>query len=186
MKIGLLLFLALVALLVWFSLHSDPLLIKLEQGKLRLYTKKCAQEWPVRLLAKESDMVDALQIERDLVELPNGQKIYVEIDDLPPRYDFDRDYRLIVEKIFGQKFKEIFAKDGVVIYRSDFDVALFYKTSHDLVLLYPLDSNLARVIIECAKGHKVSLPKEYEQPPLKKSRWRVEFFILDGFVNKDI
>ncbi len=186
MKVGLLFFLAVVALLVWLSLHSEPLMAKLQKDRLLLYTKKCRQEWPVRVLAKESDMVDSLQIERDLVELPNGQKIYVEMDDLPPKYAFDRDYRLIVEKIFGQKFKEIFSKDGVVIYHSDFDVALFYKTTHDLVLFYPLDGNLTQVIIECAKGHKVSLPKEYKQLPLKKSEWKVEFFILDGFVNKDI
>ena len=186
MKIGLLFFLVVVALLVWLSLRSDPLMVKLQKDRLLLYTKKCRQEWPVKVLKKESDMVDSLQIERVLVELPNGQRIYVEMDDLPAKYTFDRDYRLIVEKIFGQKFEEIFSKDGVVIYRSDFDVALFYKTSHDLVLLYPLDRNLTQVIIECAKGREISLPKKYEQLPLKKSGWKVEFFILDGFVNKDI
>ncbi len=186
MKVGLLFFLAVVVLLVWLSLHTQPLMVKLEKNRLVLYTKKCHQEWPVKVLKKESDMVDALQIERDLVELLNGQKIYVEMDDLPPKYAFDRDYRLIVEKIFGQRFKEIFAKDGVVIYRSDFDVALFYKTAHDLVLLYPLNNNLTQVVIECAKGHIVPLPNEYKQLPLKKSEWKVEFFILDGFVTKDI
>ncbi len=186
MKVGLLFFLVVVALLIWLSLHTEPLMVKLEKNRLLLYTKKCRQEWPVKVLKKESDMVDSLQIERVLVKLPNGQKIYVEMDDLPPKYAFDRDYRLIVEKIFGQRFKEIFSKDGVVIYRSDFDVALFYKTTHDLVLLYPLDNNLTQVVIECAKGHVVPLPNEYEHLPLKKSEWKVEFFILDGFVNKDI
>ncbi len=186
MKIGLLFFLAVVALLVWLSLRSDPLMVKLQKDRLLLYTKKCRQEWPVRVLKKESDMVDLLQIERVLVELPNGQKIYVEMDDLPAKYTFNQDYHLIVEKIFGQKFKEIFSKDGVVIYHSDFNVALFYKTIHNVVLLYPLDNNLTQIIIECAKGRRVALPTKYEQLPLKKSKWKVEFFILDEFVNKNI
>ena len=187
MKIGLLFVLIVFILLgIWLIKYSNPLLIKLQDDRLMLYNKECHKQWSIKVVHKESDMLDALQIERKLIVLPNGQRLYIEFDDLPAKYDFDRDYLEIVEKIFEQDFKEIFSSDGVVIYRDGFDVALFYKTSHNLVLLYPLDENLSRVIIACAKGKKLPLPKEYKQFPLRKSKWKMEFFILDGFINKNI
>ncbi len=187
MKIGLLFVLIVFILLgIWLIKYSNPLLIKLQGNKLMLYNKKCQQQWSIKVVHKESDMLDALQIERKLVVLPNGQRLYVELDDLPPKYDFDKEYREIIEKIFNHSFEEFFSSDGIIIFKGGFDVALFYKTSHDLVLLYPLDESLSQVLMACAKGKKLPLPKEYKQLPLQKSGWKMEFFILDGFINKDI
>ncbi len=185
-KIGLIFFIAVVALLIYLSIRTNPMRVQFKNDTLRIYTKECSRSWPVKVLQKENDMVDLLQIERYLVELPNGQKIYVELDDLPPKYALDRDYREIVEKIFGQKFKERFSQDGVVIYHGDFDVALFYKTIHELVMLYPLDETLVDVLIACAKGEEKELPSHFKELPLIKSRWKPEFFILNGFINKNI
>jgi len=183
MKLGLIFVLIVIALMVILTLKSDPLKIELRNDRLAIYNKKCRMEIPVKIVDRKSDMVDMLQIEKLLLE-SDGVRFYLERDDLPAKYAFDKPYIDIVEKIFDTRFKELFSGDGVVVYRGDFDVALFYKTRHNLVLLYPLNPEASEAIIGCAKGEKKEL--KLRQMPLKESVWKPEFFIFDGFINKDI
>jgi len=186
MKVGIIFFIAVILAVLFFSFYEDPLKVRLNGDWLEFYNRKCKQTLPVKVLSKELDTVDMLSLQRYLLEL-RGAKIYLEEVDLPPKYTFDKTYDVIVSKIFGMKVKEAFDENGVIIYKGEkFDVAVFYKTQHDLVLLYPLPAPLTSAIISCAKGEPKSLPQTLPQPPLQKSEWKIELIILDNIINKDI
>ncbi len=183
MKAGLIFLLLVVGVVIFLALYSNPTKIALQDGTLTIYNKKCRLQLPVKVLKKERDSVDMVTIERTLLEI-EGVRLFLEQDDLPAKYAFDKPYGDIVEKIFNSRFKEIFSGDGVVVFRGTFDVALFFKTRHNLVLLYPLNPKASSAIISCAKGQKRDF--KLRQMPLEKTIWKPEFFILDGFINKDI
>ncbi|MRI58033.1 MAG: hypothetical protein C6H99_00830 [Epsilonproteobacteria bacterium] len=183
MKIGLVFVLIVLGVVLFLTLRSDPLKVELRHQSLLIYNKKCQIQIPVKVVEKKSDMVDMLQIQKILLE-SHGVRFFLEKDDLPAKYAFDKPYIDIVEKIFDRKFQEIFSGDGVIVYRGDFDVVLFYKTRHELVMLYPLNPQASEAIMACAKGEKREI--KLRQMPLVESVWKPEFFILDGFINKDI
>jgi len=186
MKAGLIFFIAVILAVIFFSFYEDPLKVKLNGDWLEFYNRKCKQTLPVKVLEKEKDLIDVIELERILLEF-RGIKFYLEIVDLPPKYAFDKPYGFIVEKIFKMKVKEVFSEKGVTIYKGDgFDIALFSKTNHDLVLLYPLPEALTSAIISCTKGEPKSLPNTLPQPKLIKSQWNMDLIILDNIINKDI
>ncbi len=186
MKAGLIFFLLVVVLIVVFTMRLNIAKVSLKDNRLVFYNKKCKNAIDVNVIKKESDLVDELDIDRYYLKLPNGDEVIYEVVDLPPARAFDKPYIEILEGIFDMKFKKVFESDGFVLYRGDFDVALFYKAKNELVLIYPAD-NLKDVLIECFKNNKaVPLPKEVKKVPFKKSRWDIKLIILDNIINKDI
>jgi len=183
MKPGII-FLLIVALVLFFVLRTDPFKAQLFDNMLIIGNKSCKVEIPVKELKEWSDAVQEISIVRHLLELPNGDKVIFEQVDLPPKETFDKAYNEIVETIFEMPAEEIFSKDGVVIYRGKFDVALFYKTRHELVLIYPAD-DLIQMIISCATQEKKEGLQKFSKEPLP-SKWSVKQIILDGLINKDI
>ena len=185
MKLGTIFFLVAVALLIYFILKSDPARVMLNEDGLKFYTKECEYVIPVEQKGKEREMVEEIEIERILLELPNDDLIYYETVSLPPKYAFDKPYEHIIEEIFKSRFKELFSKDGFVYYQGeDFDVALFYKTKHELVLIYPAN-DLRDVLMGCfVAGRQDGLKKFGIEP--KKSQWSPKLIIIDNIINKDI
>ncbi|MRJ03367.1 MAG: hypothetical protein GXO19_05460 [Epsilonproteobacteria bacterium] len=184
MKVAIL-FIALVVALFLFSIwKSNPAHINLKDGNIILKTRYCENRIPVKVAKREHEMVDEVEIERFLVELPNGDPIYYEIADLPPKDDFGKPYSDIVESLFGFRVREVFSHDGFVLYRGDFDIALFYKSRHDLILLYPAD-DLMEVFRACFQNGLQGELKKYSIPP-KPARWSVKQIILEGLIEKDI
>jgi hypothetical protein len=185
MKLGAMFFAGVVALLIYIILKSDPARVMLGGDGLKFYTKECEYVISVEQKAKEREMVEEVGIERILLELPNDDLIYYETISLPPKYSFDKPYEHIIEEIFKSRFKELFSKDGFVYYQGeDFDVALFYKTKHELVLIYPAN-DLRDALMDCfVEGRQERLKKFGIEP--KKSQWSPKLIIIDNIINKDI
>lgn len=185
MKAGTLFFLLIVALVIYFVLRSDPAKVMLGDEGLKFYTKECAYIIPAKVVKRERDRLDEISIERILVQLPNDDLIYYETASLPPKYAFDRPYDYLVEELFKSRFKELFSRDGFIYYQGEeFDVALFYKSKHDLVLIYPAN-DLRDALMACfVEGKQEGLKKFGIEP--KKSRWSPKLIIIDNIINKDI
>jgi hypothetical protein len=177
-------FLLVVAIVLFFILRTDPFKVQLFDNMLIIGNKSCKVQIPVKPIEQSRDAVQEISIVRNVLELPNADRVILEQVDLPPKESFDKAYNEIVETIFDMPVEEIFSKDGVVIYRGKFDVALFYKTRHELVLLYPAD-DLTQMIISCATQKKKEGLRKFSKEPVM-SRWSVKQIILDGLINKDI
>ncbi len=183
MKSALLIFAILVAVLIFLGLKTDIAHVKLEGDSLVFYDKKCKKILPVKRVESFVDQVDVINIDRILLEL-GDHRFYYERVSLPPKNDFGMPYGEIIEGIFGFKRSEnIFESDGAVIYRGDFDVALFYDRGGDLTLIYPLNDRLIKSITGCF-GKTINVAKDTDT--LKKSDWNVKLIILGNMVTKDI
>jgi len=184
MRIGTLVFLAILGILVFFFLRSDPAKVILKDNVLRFFTKSCDYQIPVKVVAKKRDMIESLSIERTILELPNGDKVVYEVASLPPKYAFDKNYEDILEEIFKTRVKESYYRDGFALYKGDFSIALFFKSRSDLILIYPAD-DLEEALIGCfEEGEQKGLIKR--SIPIQESHWSVKQIILDGLINKDI
>lgn len=183
MKPGLI-FLFIVAVVLSFVLRTNPVKAQLFDNMLIIGDKSCKVEIPIKHLKRMRDAVQEISIQRDLLELPNGDSLIFERVDLPAKEAFDKAYNEIVETIFNMPVEEIFSQDGLIIYRGKFDVALFYKTRHELVLIYPAD-DLTQMIISCLTQQKKEGLEKFSKEPVP-SRWSVKQIILDGLINKDI
>jgi len=184
MRIGTLVFLAILGALLFFFLRSDPAKVILKDNILRFFTKSCDYQIPVKVISQKRDSIESLSIERKVLELPNGDKVVYETASLPSKYSFDKNYEDILEEIFKTRIKEIYYRDGFALYRGDFAIALFFKTKSDLVLIYPAD-DLEEALIGCFEnGEQKGLVKR--SIPLQESHWSVKQIILDGLINKDI
>ncbi len=179
-----LIFLLIVAVVLFFVLRTNPVKAQLFDDLLTIGDKNCKVEIPIKLVKSWSDAVQEISIQRDLLELPNGDRVIFERVDLPPKEAFDKAYNEILETIFDMPVEEIFSKDGLIIYKGKFDVALFYKTRHELVLIYPAD-DLTQMVISCLTQNKKEGLQKFSIEPVP-SNWNVKQIILDGLINKDI
>ena len=181
MKIGLLFIL--LVLLAFFLFGKDATKIALEGDTLKIYSKKCSVQIKVSVEQKNSDMVDEVQIDRLFLRLPNEQSIVLERINLDPKHDFGVPYNELLSSLFQTKAKEVFVKNGMRIFKLDsFYVAVFDKSKDDLVLLYPLDSEMAQALQECRSIDW----KKVQIPPVRLSKWDIKLIILDGLIEKDI
>ena len=184
MKPGTIFFLIIIALLVFLLMRSDSVKLFLKNDLLSFSYKKCTYSIPVKIKDIQSDTIDALYIQRKRFELPNGDEIFYESVDLPAKYAFDKPYQDVLEEIFNFKVQEVYETDGFILFKGEFDIALFYRSRHNMVLLYPAN-DLSEALIACfTDGEKEGL-KKY-QIPLVPSKWNVKQIILDGLINKDI
>ncbi|SMC08260.1 hypothetical protein [Nitratiruptor tergarcus] len=181
MKAGLLF--VIIVLLLFLFYRDNSRKVALHNGVLKIYDKTCSLQIPVQPLKHESDLIDELMIERDYLKLPNNQEIVLESIDLTNvQHTIGIPYNELVTYIFDMHVKEFWQKSGVAIYEGKFYVAVFYKTKHELELLYPLDKTLAMAIKECKKPewNAVKLPT----PP--KPKWDMRLIITEGLINKNI
>jgi hypothetical protein len=186
MKAGLILFLLIIGGIIFFALKMNVAKIRLKDGNLTIYNKKCKKEIFVKVLSKETDMVDEIDIKRYILKLSNGDEIVYEIINLPATRAFNKSYEEILEKIFNMKLSKKFSTDGFVLFKGDFDIALFYKADSELILLYPAN-NLENILLACYKDNRPQeLKKDIEKIRYHKSRWDISLIILDNIINKDI
>ncbi|MRI84152.1 MAG: hypothetical protein C6I00_07000 [Nitratiruptor sp.] len=185
MKLGMVLFIGVLLLLAYAIWRSDPAFVALEDGKLRFGKRGCALAFEVEVVAREREVVDELTIQRWLIRLSNGDSLYYEEVDLPPKEAFGWSYRAIVEGLFGFRVEEVASGDGFVIYRGDFAIALFYKSRHNLILLYPADDLMEALLACLQRGEQKPLLERKGIVP-RKGRWKIEWIILDGLIEKNI
>ncbi len=181
MKLGFVVLFVLILLFLFW--RTDALQIRLLDRGVEIYDKTCKLAIPAQKVAHSSDLVDEVRIERTTLRLENGQEIIYESADLNPKHDFGIPYEELVGKLFGCDAKVIGKKEGALFVEcGDFVVAAFYKSAHDLVLLYPLMPQTVQMIRKC-RYDATMLPKNL---PMQRSRWDVKLIILDGLIKKNI
>lgn len=177
-------FVVLIFLVLLFVLwRTDALQIRLLDRGVEIFDKRCKLAIPAERLETSRDLVDEVRIERTRLRLANGQEIVYESADLDPKHDFGIPYEELVGKLFGCKGRVLSKKEGALFVEcGDFVVGVFYKSTHDLVLLYPLIPATVGMIEKC-RYDAAMLPKDM---PLRPTKWDIRLIILDGLIKKNI
>ena len=177
-------FVVLIVLVLLFVLwRTDALQIRLLDRGVEIFDKRCKLTIPAERLDTSRDMVDEVRIVRTRLRLANGQEIVYESADLDPKHDFGMPYDELVSKLFGCKARVLSKKEGALFVEcGDIVVGVFYKSAHDLVLLYPLAPATVRMIEKC-RYDAAMLPQGLR---VRLAKWDVGLIILDGLIEKNI
>ncbi len=189
-----------VGALWWLNRHTPEMIGVTEKG-LVLRHGACKTGLPATRIRYESLKADVLDIDRTLLTMPDGSVVVDERIHMPENDTFGKAVDAIVQAVFHLESLETVGDNGkAALYEGTtkegrtFGIVAVYKGKADLELLYPLGSDLMKIVSECLlKGRKSEGPTIVNRVVESKrsglpllSDWNEKLFTLGIIVNKDM
>lgn len=193
MKTAIIVSIFLAAVLILWRLNlTRAAPIEVKDSKLIISGKGCTIELPISESNEES--IDALDISRYTIKLPNGGYIIYETVDLPLRYNFSLPDDALAAKLFDlQKYTTSTLNKSIVVVKGrdskgrTFSVLTTSGGNHTFELIYPLDEKISKVLTSCIReGKREEIPNTsviYEEI---KPNWSEKSIIIENLIEKDM